>query len=118
MSEGQFLVPPDTSEYVTVGFLVARCGERFTLDEIAAHTDRCETEVTSAVADLVERGLLEQAASGYYLDPDRAEEIRHRLRSLDAACQLFATAPTDDAYAEPGWTDEVPSLDVDEDSGP
>ncbi|MDV7350977.1 MarR family transcriptional regulator [Halorubrum distributum] len=116
MSEGSFPVTPGSSEYTTLGFLVARCGRRFSPDEIAAHTDISATKVSNAVAQLVEWGLVQQAATDFYVDSDQAEEIRQRLRSLDAVVQLFETAPTDDAYAESGWTDEVPSLSVGQDN--
>ncbi|WP_128906794.1 helix-turn-helix domain-containing protein [Halorubrum amylolyticum] len=112
MSEGSFPVTPGSNEYTTLSFLVARCGTRFSPDEITANTGISATEVSNAVAQLVEWGLVQQAATDYYVDPAQAEEIRPRLRSLDAVVQLFETAPTDDAYAEPGWTDEVPSLSV------
>ncbi|OSO89356.1 hypothetical protein B9H04_17415 [Halorubrum ezzemoulense DSM 17463] len=115
MSEGSFPVTPGSSEYTTLSFLVARCGRRFSPDEIAAHTDISETKVSNAVAQLVEWRLVQQAAIEFYVDSDQAEEIRQRLRSLDTVVQLFETEPTDDAYAEPGWTDEVPSLSVGQD---
>lgn len=113
MADDLFPVTPDSSEYTTLGFLVTRCGTRFSPDEIAANTDISATEVSNAVAQLVKWGLVQQATADYYVDPAHAEEIRQRLRSLDTVVQLFETAPTDDAYAESGWTDEVPSLDVD-----
>ncbi|MFC7188253.1 MarR family transcriptional regulator [Halorubrum yunnanense] len=115
MSEGSFPVTPGSSEYTTLSFLVARCGRRFSPGEIAVHTDISETKVSNAVAQLVKWGLVQQAATDFYVDPAQAKEIRQRLRSLDAVVQLFETAPTDDAYAEPGWTDEVPSLTVSQD---
>lgn len=116
MSEGSFSVIPGSNEYTTLGFLVARCGRRFSPDEIAAHTDISATKVSNGVAQLVEWGLVQQAATDFYVDSDQAEEIRQRLRSLDTVVQIFETAPTDDAYAESGWADEVPSLSVDQDN--
>ena len=112
MSDNSFPVTPDSTEYTTLGFLVAHCEKRYSPEEIATHIEISATEVSNAVAQLVEWGLVQQAATDYYVDPAQAEEIRPRLRSLDTVVQLFETAPTDDAYAEPGWTDEVPSLSV------
>lgn len=117
MSDNSFRVTPDSTEYTTLGFLVAHCQKRYFAEEIATHTEISATEVSNAVAQLVEWGLVQRAATGYYVDPVHAEEIRHRLRSRDAVVQLFETAPTDDAYATPGWTDTVPSLDMEQSTG-
>jgi hypothetical protein len=62
---------------------------------------------------LFEKGLVERAQGTYYVEPERTDELKRRLDSLDATARLFEKAP-DDAYAEPGWEDEVPSIDPDE----
>ncbi|PHQ46043.1 hypothetical protein DJ68_09500 [Halorubrum sp. C3] len=114
MSGNSFPVTPDSTEYTTLSFLVAHCEKRYSPEEIATHLEISATEVSNAVAQLVDWGLVQRAATGYYVDSDHAEEIRHRLKSRDAVIQLFETAPTDDAYANPGWTDTVLSLDIEQ----
>lgn len=112
-----FPVKPDTNEYEALSFLVAHREYGFTPGEIAEHTDISGSSASKTMARLFEKELVERSDGTYYVDPDRADKLKHRLESLDSAVQLFESAPSDDAYAEEGWEDEVPSIDPDEEAG-
>lgn len=109
-----FPVKPGTNEYNALSFLVANREFGFTPAEIAERTAISDGSASKTMARLFEKGLVERAQGTYYVEPERADELQRRLDSLDATERLFETAP-DDAYAEPGWEDEVPSIDPDED---
>ena len=108
-----FPVKPGTNEYHALSFLVANREFGFTPAEIAERTAISDGSVSKTMARLFEKGLVERAQGTYYVEPERADELKRRLDSLDATARLFEKAP-DDAYAEPGWEDEVPSIDPDE----
>lgn len=111
MSGDAFLVKPETDEYRVLSFLVAHRGTEFTLDEIVDYTDIRESSATEAVMQLRDRGLVNQSDDHYYyVNQEQGRKLAKRLESLDAAVRLFEVAPTDDAYAERGWEDEVPRL--------
>ncbi|SFC67927.1 MarR family protein [Halobiforma haloterrestris] len=112
-NDDPFPVKPDTNEYEALSFLVEHHEYGFTLSEIAARTDLSEASTSKAMTRLFENGLVERAETIYYIDPRRADELKQRFASLDSAVRLFETAP-DDAYANQGWEQEVPSLDRDE----
>jgi DNA-binding transcriptional ArsR family regulator len=84
--------------------------------EIAAHTDISESSASKTMARLFEKGLVERSEGAYYVDPDRAGTLKQRLASLDSAVNLFESAPSGDAYAEEGWEDDVPSINLDDSS--
>ncbi|MCD2202682.1 helix-turn-helix domain-containing protein [Halobacterium sp. KA-6] len=111
MSENLFPVKPDTNEYQALSFLIVRRKQRFTPRMIAEHTDICESNVSETVERLFENDLVERSEGAYYVDP-RADKLKQRLESLDAVVQLFDSVPTDDAYGEEGWEDEVPSIET------
>ena len=104
---------PETNEYHALSFLVANQEFGFTPAEIAGRTTISEASASKTMTRLFEKGLVERAQGTYYVEPERADELMRRLDSLDATARLFEGAP-DDAYAEPGWEDEVPSIDPDE----
>lgn len=106
-----FLVTPETDEYDALGFLVRNRGVRYSPFEIASRTDISEANASKTLTHLSEEELVEHDKGTYYVDPDRAEHLKNRLESVDAAVRLFEAAPDDDAYAEPGWEDHVPSID-------
>lgn len=108
-----FPVKPGTNEYHALSFLVANQELGFTPVEIADRTTISETSASKTMTRLFEKGLVERAQGTYYVEPERADELKRRLDSLDATTRLFETAP-EDAYAEPGWEDDVPSIDPDE----
>jgi DNA-binding MarR family transcriptional regulator len=112
-SDEPFPVKPDTNEYEALSFLVAHREYGFTPAEIADHTDISESSASKTMARLFEKGLVERSAGAYYVDPERADTLKQRLTSLDSAVKLFNSAPSDDAYAEAGWEDEMPSIDPD-----
>lgn len=115
-SDEPFPVKPDTNEYEALSFLVAHREYGFTPAEIADHTDISESSASKTMARLFEKGLVERSEGAYYVDPDRAGTLKQRLTSLDSAVELFESAPNDDAYAEEGWEDEVPSINPDDSS--
>ncbi|MDL0126529.1 HTH domain-containing protein [Halobacterium salinarum] len=111
MSGDGFPVRPNTNEYTALSFLVAHRGTEFTLGEIADDTDISESAAAKAVMQLRDWGLIDQSEDHYYVNQERGGELVQRLASLDAVVQIFAATPADDAYAEPGWGDEVTTLD-------
>ena len=112
-SRDSFPVTPGTNEYDALSFLVRNRDYGFTPAEIADRTDVAETSASKTMARLFEKGLVERIQGVYFVDPDRAADLQRRLESIDAAARLHESA-TDDAYAEPGWEDKVPSLAPDE----
>lgn len=108
-----FPVKPETNEYHALSFLIANREFGFTPAEIAERTRISDASASKTMTRLFEKGLVERAQGTYYVEPERADELKRRLDSLDATARLFETAP-DDAYAEQGWEDEVPSIDPDE----
>lgn len=115
-SDEPFPVKPDTNEYEALSFLVAHREYGFTPAEIANHTDISKSSASKTMARLFEKGLVERSEGAYYVDPDRVGTLKQRLASLDSAVELFESAPSDDAYAEEGWEDDVPSIDLDDSS--
>lgn len=111
-----FPVKPETNEYEALSFLVRNREYGFRPSEIAEQTDINETSASKTMARLFEKGLVKRAEGLYYVDPDRAGELKQRLDSLDAAVRLFETAPDDDAYAESDWAETLPSIDSERDS--
>ena len=111
-----FPVKPETNEYEALSFLVAHREYGFPPSEIAAHTEINESSASKTMARLFEKGLVERADGAYYLPPDRVDELKQRLKSLDSASQLFESVPNDDIYAEDGWEDELSSIDPDEEA--
>lgn len=110
-----FPVKPGTNEYTALSFLVSNREYGFTPKEIADRTAVTETSASKTMVRLFEKGLVERTHGTYYVDPDRTEELKHRLDSIDAAVRLHETAPDDDAYAAAGWEEHVSSLDLDRD---
>jgi DNA-binding MarR family transcriptional regulator len=108
-----FPVKPATNEYHALSLLVANREFGFTPAEIADRTTVSEASASKTMTRLFEKGLVERAQGSYYAEPERADELKRRLDSLDATARLFETAP-DDAYAEPGWETQVPSIDPDD----
>lgn len=111
-----FPVKPDTNEYEALSFLVAHREYGFTPSEIADHTDIDGASVSKTMVRLFEKGLVERSDGAYYAPPDRVDTLKQRLESLDSATQLFESVPNDDAYAEEGWEDEVPSIDPEQEA--
>lgn len=111
-----FPVKPETNEYEALSFLVAHREYGFTPTEIATQTDISKSSASKTMTRLFKKGLVERAQGAYYVDPDRAERLKQRLESLDSVVQLFKSAPTDDAYAEKGWENKVPSINPNEES--
>lgn len=117
-SDDPFSVKPDTNECDALSFLIAHREYGFTPAEIADHTDISESSASKTMARLFEKGLVERSEGAYYVDPERADTLNQRLTSLDSAVELFESASSDDAYAEEGWEDEVPSIDPNDGSTP
>lgn len=122
-NDDPFPVQPETNQYHALSLLVANREFGFTPAEIAERTPVSETSASKTMARLFEKGLVERTQGTYYIEPDRADELKRRLDSIDAAARLFERTP-DDAYAEAGWEDDVPSLspaqprsDTEEDTG-
>ncbi len=104
-----FPVLPDTDEYETLSFLVRNQGERFTPSGIAVHADVSEASAPETLHNLLEKNLVEHEQGDYYVNSDRAEDIKSRLESVDAAKRLHKTAPDDDMYAVTDWVKKLNS---------
>lgn len=111
-NDDPFPVKPGTNEYEALSFLVSHREYGFTPAEIADHTDVSSSSVSKTVARLYEKGLVSRSSGAYYVEPERADEVKRQLESLDSATRLFDSAP-EDAYSEKGWEEEVPSIDPD-----
>jgi len=105
-----FPVKPETDEYRALSFLVRHREDGFTPQEIAEHTEISESSASQTMPRLFEKGVVERTDGTYYVEPERADSLQRRLESIDAATRLFAYAPEDDAYADPGWEQQVPSI--------
>ena len=104
-----FPVLPETDEYDVLGFLVRNRGDRFTASEIARHAEVNETSAIEALHELLEKNLVEHDQEDYYVNSDRAEDIKFRLESVDAAKRLHEGAPDNDMYAVTDWEEELNS---------
>lgn len=113
----RFPVKPDTNDYEALSFLVANHTYGFTPAEIADNTGLTKSSASKTMARLFDKDLVERSDSVYYVDPERADTLRQRLESLDAGVQLVEPTPTDDVYAEEGWEEELPSLNLGDESG-
>jgi len=113
-----FPIKPDTNEYEALSFLVANHQYGFTPGEIAEHTDITKSSASKTMTRLFKKGLIKRSDGVYYVDPERADRLKQRLKSLDATVQLFESAPTDDAYAEEGWEEDLPSINPEDESAP
>lgn len=110
-----FPVKPETNEYDALSFLVRNREYGFTPAEIADRTEINSASASKTMARLFEKGLVERSEGIYYVEPDSADDLKQRLDSIDAAVRLHDTAPDDDAYADAGWEDNVPSIDPNQD---
>lgn len=112
-----FPISPETNEYAALRFLVANHNYGFTPSEIGDKTEITDTSASKTMSRLHEKGLVSRSQGAYYVDPERVESLKYRLKSLDAAVDLFDDAP-DGAYADAGWEDDLPELDpsADDDS--
>ncbi|CAM3012197.1 helix-turn-helix domain-containing protein [Halobacterium salinarum] len=106
-----FPVTPDTNEYEALDFLVRHHEYGFSPREIADRTDINESSVAKTMRRLDEKDLVERSDGIYYVDPVRVETLTARLKSVDAVVRLFEATPDDDAYAEAGWEEQVPTID-------
>jgi DNA-binding IclR family transcriptional regulator len=104
-----FPVLPGTDEYEVLSFLVRNRGERFTSSEIAVHADVTEASAPETLHNLLEKNLVEYDQKSYYVDSERAEDIKSRLESVDAAERLHEITPDDDIYAVTDWEEELNS---------
>jgi len=103
-------VLPETDEYEALSFLVRNRGERFTPSEIAFHAEISEASAPETLHGLLEKSLVEHDQGGYYVNSDRAEDIKSRLESVDAADRLHETTPDNDVYAVTDWEEELNSF--------
>lgn len=110
-NDDPFPVQPGTNEYEALSFLVSNREYGFRPTEIAARTEVTSSSASKTMARLFEKGLVERAEGVYYVEPERADDFKRRLDSIDAATRLFAAAPEDDAYAANGWDDDLPSIE-------
>jgi len=109
-NQDPFPVLPETDEYEAISFLVRNQGMRFTPSEIASHADVSETITSETLHSLLEKNLVEHDQGGYYVNSDRAEDIKSRLESVDAADRLHETTPDNDVYAVTDWEEELNSF--------
>lgn len=105
-----FPVKPETNEYRALSFLVQNREYGFPPREIAEQTEITGSSASKTMTRLFEKGLVGRADGTYYVGPERADTLQRRLESIDAATRLFADALEDDAYADPGWEQHVPSI--------
>ena len=110
-----FPVKPETNEYEALSFLVRNREYGFTPSEIAERTTVPEASVSKTVVRLFDKGLVTRSQGAYFVDPADVDELKNRLDSIDAAARLHQYAPSDDVYAEPGWENEISSIDPDQD---
>ncbi|WP_176451435.1 hypothetical protein [Halorubrum sp. Eb13] len=68
-----------------------------------------EGDISETMENLLEYQLICHSENTYYVDPERATELKHRLESIDAVVRLFKNAPGDD-YSEEGWEDRIESI--------
>ena len=108
-----FPIKPDTNEHEALSFLLSNREYGFTPTEIADRTTISEASASKTMTRLFDKGLVDRSQGVYYVDPDRADDLKRRLDSLDAAVRLHETTPDDDAYTEPGWEENVSSIDPD-----
>lgn len=111
-----FPIEPDTDEYEALSFLVANHKYGFTPGEVATHTTINPSNASETMARLFEWDLIRRTDGVYYIEPDRADTLKQRLESLDAVVQLFESTPDNDAYAEEGWEEKLPSIDPEDES--
>lgn len=114
--DGPFPVKPDTNEYEVLSFLVANHKYGFSPAQVADNTDISKMSASETMTYFFEKDLIEQVDGTYYVDPDCVDKLKRRLNSLDSVVQLFRSV-SDDAYAEDGWEDELPSIDLEADRG-
>ena len=115
LRDGQpFPIKPGTNEHEALSFLVSNREYGFSPTEIADRTTISEASASKTMTRLFDKGLVARSQGVYYADPDRADDLKRRLDSLDAAVRLHESAPDDDAYAEPGWDEDVSSIDPDQ----
>lgn len=112
--EGPFPVKPQTDEYRVLSFLVQKWEYAFTPDEIVSETGIDKPVVLNILSHFLEKEMIEQTEDLYYLRSDQVDVLKRRLDSVDAAVRLFEAAPGDDAYAEEGWENSLPSIDTDQ----
>lgn len=110
-NRGPFPVKPQTDEYKVLSLLVQNRDYAFTSTEIAHEAEINKSSVSETLSHLLEKELIERTEDIYYLMPERADVLKQRLDSVDAAARLFEAAPEDDAYAEDGWENSLPSID-------
>ena len=109
-----FPIKPGTNEHEALSFLVSNREYGFTPTEIADRTTISEASASKTMTRLFDKGLVDRSQGVYYTDPDRTDDLKRRLDSLNAAVRLHETAPDDNAYTEPGWEEDVSSIDPDE----
>lgn len=115
-NRGPFPVKPQTDEYEVCSLLVRNRGYAFTSAEIADETGISESDVSDVLSQLLDEDMVKRTEDIYYLTPEQADVLKQRLESVDAAVRLFEAAPEDDAYAEAGWEDNLPSIDPNQDA--
>ena len=106
-----FLVKPETGEYEVLCVLVANQKDGTTSDEIVAKTELSTSRAVETLGLLSKSEIVYQEDGVYYIGSEQAERLKRRLKSVDAAVQLFESTP-DDAYAEEGWRDQVASINL------
>lgn len=104
---GSFPVIPETDEYDTLSFLVRNRGKKFDPSEITAYTTISKASASKTLTRLFEKGLVKRTQGTYYVELDRAEDLKHRLESVDAAKLLHDTVPDDDPYTADDWEDKL-----------
>ncbi|MDL0129132.1 MarR family transcriptional regulator [Halobacterium salinarum] len=96
-----FPVKPETTEYEVLRVLVTHHEEKLTPTEIAAETALSTAQAAETLGQLAKAEIINQENGVYYIDSGQAERMKQRLESVDAAVELFESAP-DDAYARAG----------------
>ncbi|WP_323173194.1 helix-turn-helix domain-containing protein [Natrialba sp. PRR66] len=109
-----FPVKPDTNEYEALRFLVANQEYGFTPLEVSDQTNISKSSASKTMARLFKKDLAKRSNGAYYVEPEHVNKLQQRLESLDAAVQLFESTPDDDAYAEEGWEEDLPSINPDD----
>jgi hypothetical protein len=100
-----FPVVPDTDEHTVLSFLVRNSGERFNSRNIVEQTSVREEDISETMECLLEHQLIYHSGNSYYVDPERATELKHRLELIDAVVQVFENTPDDVIMRKGGKSD-------------
>jgi len=89
-NDDPFSVTPETNEYDALSFLVSDQEYGFTPADLADRTYTSHASASKTMTRLFDNGIVERSQGMYYVDPDRADSLKHRLTSIDAAIRVLS----------------------------